>query len=70
MEVRCPWMPVMEARELGQTAAEMNAVLVLVCLGTEEDEASKPRGETGWLSAESMEPDGLGFKSNHIGSLF
>lgn len=69
MEVRCPWMPVMEGRELGQTAAGMNGVLVLICLGTEEDEASKPQGEAGWLSGESMEPDRLGFKSNHICSL-
>lgn len=44
MEVRCPWLPVREAREPGQTAAGMNGVLGLVCLGTEEDEASKPPG--------------------------
>lgn len=34
----------MEARELGQTAPGMNEVLVPVCSGTEEDEASKPLG--------------------------
>ena len=60
-EARCPWLPVMEAREQGQTAGKRKALLVFVCLGTEEDEASKPQAqETGWPSGESVEPDCLG----------
>lgn len=40
-KARCPWLPVMEAREPGQTAGKRKALLVFVCLGTEED---KPTG--------------------------
>lgn len=41
-----------EAKEPGQTAAGMNGVLMPVCLGTEEDEASKPQQGSGqdWVA--------------------
>lgn len=49
--MRSPWLPVMDAGELAQTAPGMNGVLVLVCLGTEENEASKPLGSgQGWVA--------------------
>lgn len=51
IEVRCPWLPVLEAKELGQTVAGMNGVLVPDCLGT-ENEPSKPQQGSGqnWVA--------------------
>ena len=59
-EARCPWLPVMEARELGQTVGKRKALLVFVCLGTEEANRPQAQEETGWPGGESVEPDCLG----------
>lgn len=66
-----PRLPVMEARERGQTAGKRKVLLVFVCLGTEE-EASKPQAqeETGWPDGESVEPDGLGSSRINLLAVF